>query len=163
MPASTAPAATAPPPSRGALLVVFLTVFIDLLGFGIVLPVMPRQAEPYLQALGLSPVAIGAVICRAGRTPADWLEAWRPWQSALVLALYVAAMKDIAADKKCGFVDLHGIFLEAIQKKPADKQKWLTSDNVHMAPAGDALMSVGMLRGLGVPDAKIAEVDLSKK
>ena len=36
-------------------------------------------------------VAIGAVICRAGRTPADWLEAWRPWQSALVLALYVAA------------------------------------------------------------------------
>ncbi|RLS45157.1 MAG: MFS transporter, partial [Planctomycetota bacterium] len=48
--------------SKAALLVVFLTVFIDLLGFGIVLPVMPRQAEPYLQALGLSPVAIGAVI-----------------------------------------------------------------------------------------------------
>ena len=41
---------------------IFLIVFIDLLGFGIVLPVMPRQAEPYLQALGLSPVAIGAVI-----------------------------------------------------------------------------------------------------
>ncbi|MFM8494774.1 MAG: MFS transporter, partial [Planctomycetia bacterium] len=44
------------------LLVVFLTVFIDLLGFGIVLPVMPRQAEPYLAALGLSPLAGGAVI-----------------------------------------------------------------------------------------------------
>jgi len=38
---------------RGALLVVFLTVFIDLLGFGIVLPVLPRQAEPYLGAAGL--------------------------------------------------------------------------------------------------------------
>jgi MFS family permease len=41
---------------------VFLTVFIDLLGFGIVLPVMPRQAEPFLNALGLSSAAQGAVI-----------------------------------------------------------------------------------------------------
>ena len=48
--------------SRGALLVVFLTVFIDLLGFGIVLPVMPRQAEPYLRALGFSDTATGAAI-----------------------------------------------------------------------------------------------------
>jgi DHA1 family tetracycline resistance protein-like MFS transporter len=47
---------------RGALLIVFLTVFIDLLGFGIVLPVMPRQAEPYLAALDLSPSAGDAVI-----------------------------------------------------------------------------------------------------
>jgi len=52
----------APAASRAALLVVFLTVFIDLLGFGIVLPVMPRQAEPYLRALGLTDPAIGAVI-----------------------------------------------------------------------------------------------------
>jgi len=57
--ASAAPGASAP---RGALLVVFLTVFIDLLGFGIVLPVMPRQAEPYLRALGCSQLATGAVI-----------------------------------------------------------------------------------------------------
>jgi DHA1 family tetracycline resistance protein-like MFS transporter len=55
----TPPAPTAP---RGALLVVFLTVFIDLLGFGIVLPVMPRQVEPYLAALDLSPSAGDAVI-----------------------------------------------------------------------------------------------------
>ena len=53
-------AAAAPP--RGALLVVFLTVFIDLLGFGIVLPVMPRQVQPFLDALGMAPVARGAVI-----------------------------------------------------------------------------------------------------
>jgi MFS family permease len=42
--------------------VVFLTVFIDLLGFGIVLPVMPRQVEPLLRALGFSEVAGGVVI-----------------------------------------------------------------------------------------------------
>ncbi|MFN5757282.1 MAG: MFS transporter, partial [Planctomycetia bacterium] len=47
---------------RGALAVVFLTVFIDLLGFGIVLPAMPRQAEPYLSALGFSPLGVGAMI-----------------------------------------------------------------------------------------------------
>jgi MFS family permease len=48
--------------SKSALAVIFLTVFIDLLGFGIVLPVMPRQAEPYLDALGFSPAARGVTI-----------------------------------------------------------------------------------------------------
>ena len=65
---STPPAETNPgvaPPgspraSKSALLIVWLVVFIDLLGFGIVLPVMPRQAEPYLA--GLSDAAKGAVI-----------------------------------------------------------------------------------------------------
>lgn len=68
MAASTAPSSqpsggrAAATPPRGALLVVFLTVFIDLLGFGIVLPVMPRQVQPFLDALGVAPVARGAVI-----------------------------------------------------------------------------------------------------
>jgi hypothetical protein len=59
-PSASTSAAAGPP--RGALLVIFLTVFIDLLGFGIVLPVMPRQAEPYLAALQLSPLSGGIVI-----------------------------------------------------------------------------------------------------
>ena len=70
MPASPSPpasssadhATSAASANRGALLIVFLTVFIDLLGFGIVLPVMPRQAEPYLDAMGLSPIGVGATI-----------------------------------------------------------------------------------------------------
>jgi MFS transporter, DHA1 family, tetracycline resistance protein len=49
-------------PSRWPLLVVFLVVFIDLLGFGIVLPVMPRQVEPYFDALELGPLARGGLI-----------------------------------------------------------------------------------------------------
>ncbi|HEY1189771.1 MAG TPA: MFS transporter, partial [Gemmata sp.] len=48
--------------SRGALGIVWLVVFIDLLGFGIVLPVMPRQVDPYLNHLQLAPAARGAVI-----------------------------------------------------------------------------------------------------
>ena len=59
---STTATAGRPGAPRGALLVTFLTVFIDLLGFGIVLPVMPRQAGPYLDTMGLSPAAVGATI-----------------------------------------------------------------------------------------------------
>jgi len=35
------------PPSRGSLLVIFLTVFIDLLGFGMVLPLLPIYARTF--------------------------------------------------------------------------------------------------------------------
>src|SRR6476620_10897847 len=37
----------APPPSRRSLLVIFLTVFIDLLGFGMVLPLLPIYAKSF--------------------------------------------------------------------------------------------------------------------
>lgn len=42
---STADATRAP--SRGSLLVIFLTVFIDLLGFGMVLPLLPLYAKTF--------------------------------------------------------------------------------------------------------------------
>ncbi len=45
---------SAPPSPRSALLVVFLVVFIDLLGFGIVLPLMPLYADLYLGGYGES-------------------------------------------------------------------------------------------------------------
>ena len=41
-----APAPTGPP--KSAMFIVFLVVFIDLLGFGIVLPIMPRLADEYM-------------------------------------------------------------------------------------------------------------------
>ena len=72
------------------------------------------------------------------------------------LPAYVAAEKEIAAEKKATFVDLHQMFLDVLKKKPADvKGNWLTGDGVHMKPPGDALMAIGVLRGLGVPDEKI--------
>ncbi len=79
------------------------------------------------------------------------------------LAMYVAAEKKIAAEKKCQLVDLHGMFLTALKQKPAgQKGNWLTGDGVHMKPLGDALMAIGVLRALGVPDAKIAAADLPR-
>jgi lysophospholipase L1-like esterase len=77
------------------------------------------------------------------------------------LKMYVAAEREVAADKKCTFIDLHQMFLDALAKPPAgiepDKNKHAyTSDGVHMKPAGDAIMAIAVLKGLGVPDEKIA-------
>jgi acyl-CoA thioesterase I len=72
------------------------------------------------------------------------------------LVAYIAAEKQIAAEMKCQLVDLHGMFLAALKHKPAGQNAWLTSDGVHMKPLGDGVMAAGMLRALGVPDAKLA-------
>jgi MFS transporter, DHA1 family, tetracycline resistance protein len=48
--------------SRAALLTVFLVVFIDLLGFGIVLPLLPRYADRLLEPSGVSRQLHGWVI-----------------------------------------------------------------------------------------------------
>lgn len=77
-------------------------------------------------------------------------------------AAYVEAEKQIAAEKKCQLVDLHGMFLTALKQKPADKKTWLTTDGVHMQAQGDAIMAVGVLRALGVPDDRIAASEPAK-
>ncbi len=75
------------------------------------------------------------------------------------LLLYVNAMKEVQAEKKCGLADLHAMFLEALKHKPAGLTgNWLTKDGVHMTPLGDALMALGVLRALGVPDAELAKL-----
>jgi acyl-CoA thioesterase-1 len=74
------------------------------------------------------------------------------------LCIYIEAEKQIARERKCILVDLHAMFLTAIARRPvslAGKDKWLTSDGVHMSPPGDALMAIGVLRALGVPDRQI--------
>ncbi|MFQ3593149.1 MAG: MFS transporter [Gemmataceae bacterium] len=46
---------------RWTLLIVFLVVVIDLLGFGIVLPLLPLFGRDYVQHLVTTPLAIGAI------------------------------------------------------------------------------------------------------
>ena len=57
---ATTPEAAHDPGRRSALLIVFLVVFIDLLGFGIVLPLLPRIAQDFLT--GFPVEARGAII-----------------------------------------------------------------------------------------------------
>jgi MFS family permease len=55
---------TPPAGARSAMVIVFLVVFIDLLGFGIVLPLLPRIAKSYVSQV---------VAADAGATPAEAL------------------------------------------------------------------------------------------
>src|SRR2546423_211592 len=50
-PATPATTESAPRSNRSAMMIVFLVVFIDLLGFGIVLPLLPRIAESYAKRI----------------------------------------------------------------------------------------------------------------
>src|SRR6266404_3719930 len=63
---STAISETLPPTpaaaSRSALMIVFLVVFIDLLGFGIVLPLLPVLGDEYIAKVVGEGVAKGVVI-----------------------------------------------------------------------------------------------------
>lgn len=67
---TTAPAfTTSDPPSRSgksALAIVFLVVFIDLLGFGIVIPLLPRYGDRYVKALLPSAAELGSESRAAG-------------------------------------------------------------------------------------------------
>ncbi len=47
MPVQSAPVQGSSPANKGALLFLFLTVFIDLLGFGIVIPLLPVYSQAY--------------------------------------------------------------------------------------------------------------------
>ena len=73
------------------------------------------------------------------------------------LVLYVNVMKKIGEEKACIVIDLHEMFLTALRHKTPGVP--LTIDGLHMAVYGDAIMAVGVLRALGVPDAVIAQTD----
>src|SRR5947199_1313018 len=54
--------ASAPASNRSAMMTVFLIVVVDLLGFGIVLPILPITGREYLTPLFPDEAARGAVI-----------------------------------------------------------------------------------------------------
>ena len=80
----------------------------------------------------------------------------------LRLPVYAHAMREIAESKQCQFIDLHAMFLSALRHRPPKSQpRWLTVDGVHMSPLGSAMMALGVLRALGVPDQTIAGAEIT--
>lgn len=71
------------------------------------------------------------------------------------LAAYNDFLRKLAKEKKCLLADLNADMQAAIaeaaktQPKPANGN-YLTSDGVHMAPAGDRMMATGVLKALGL-------------
>lgn len=79
------------------------------------------------------------------------------------LALYVQAGKEVARRGAAGYVDLHTLFLEAFDRLAERRSAFsfgrFTSDGVHMEPAGDVLMAIGIARAFGVSDEKLRATD----
>jgi lysophospholipase L1-like esterase len=88
------------------------------------------------------------------------------------LAAYNDFLRVLATEKKCKLADLNtdmqAALAEAKKTKPtAANKNHLTSDGVHMAPAGDRMMAIGVLKSLGLDatelsKAKDAWLDLPK-
>lgn len=67
---------------------------------------------------------------------------------------YIAAMREIAKENKCVFIDLNAPFREVIgsfQKHAGKTLNLLAADGVHPNPAGNRIIAFTILRGLGVP------------
>jgi lysophospholipase L1-like esterase len=80
----------------------------------------------------------------------------------LRLLQYDLAMREIALEKQCRVANLHTLFLNALRQKPREMSaNCLTSDGVHMKPLGNAIMALGVLRALGIPEEKIARATWS--
>lgn len=77
------------------------------------------------------------------------------------LASYVAAMREIAQEYDCHFVDLNMPFRHVIstyQRYGGQNHNILTRDGIHLNPAGNQMMAYTILKGLGVPEAQIQEL-----
>ena len=78
------------------------------------------------------------------------------------LVAYNDFLRSLAKDKKCLLADLNADMQAAIaeaaktQPKPA-KGNYLTSDGVHMAAAGNQMMALGVLKGMGLNAAELAK------
>ncbi len=78
------------------------------------------------------------------------------------LAGYNDFLRALAKERKCLLGDLNAEMQSTIdamkQTAPLPPGKnYLTSDGVHMAPAGNRMMAVGVLKGFGLTDAQLAK------
>ncbi len=72
------------------------------------------------------------------------------------LAAYNAFLRTLAKEKQCRLADLNADMQAAIQEAgPAKRGNLLTTDGVHMNPAGNMMMATGVLKGFGLNEAQI--------
>ena len=75
------------------------------------------------------------------------------------LAPYNAFLRQLAAEKKCLLADTNADMQQALKelrkKYPDARGNLLTSDGVHMAPAGDMLMARCLLKAVGIAEGSI--------
>lgn len=78
------------------------------------------------------------------------------------LAPYNEFLRNLARERKAPLADLYGMCEAAIKATPNTTGKpgrLLTSDGVHMAPAGDQLMARGVLQAFGLDAAQLKKAE----
>ena len=81
------------------------------------------------------------------------------------LAAYNEFLRQLAKEKKCLLADLNADMQTSIDDAEDKKGgKLLTSDGVHMNPAGNRMMAVGVLKAFGLSSEQVekARTDWSK-
>ncbi|WP_339384190.1 SGNH/GDSL hydrolase family protein [Microcoleus sp. LEGE 07076] len=76
---------------------------------------------------------------------------------------YVAAMREIALQNHCLFIDINAPFREVIgtyQKHAGKTLNLLAADGVHPNPSGYRIIAFTILRGLGVPAKDIENLEV---
>ncbi len=74
------------------------------------------------------------------------------------LIAYNDFLRELAKEKNCLLADLNADMQAAIAKAGADpKAKILTRDGVHMNPAGNEMMAVGVLKAFGLSEEQVAQ------
>ncbi|MBU6326219.1 MAG: SGNH/GDSL hydrolase family protein [Verrucomicrobia bacterium] len=78
------------------------------------------------------------------------------------LVAYNDFLKELAKEKKCLLADLNADMQAIITKAGAEKKgNILTGDGVHMNPAGDQMMALGVLKAFGLSDEQLAKAKAS--
>ena len=78
------------------------------------------------------------------------------------LVPYNAFLRTLAVEKKCALADLNADMQAALalakktQPRPANGN-YLTGDGVHMGPAGNQMMALGVLKGFGLAEPQLAK------
>jgi lysophospholipase L1-like esterase len=76
------------------------------------------------------------------------------------LVAYNDFLRDLAKEKKCLLGDLNAEMQEVLKKAgPGVKGNYLTNDGVHMNPAGNEMMAVGVLKGFGLSGDQLAKAE----
>ena len=71
------------------------------------------------------------------------------------LAPYNEFLRTLAKEKKLPVADLNAMFQEQIKAANTPDKKLLTSDGVHMNPAGNRVMAIGVLQAFGLNEAEL--------
>ena len=78
------------------------------------------------------------------------------------LAAYNDFLRTLAREKKCLLADLNADMQAALAKAGSDRKgNLLTSDGVHMNPAGNQMMATGVLKAFGLTAAQLQKAQQS--